>query len=242
MTGAVPSIDLVAFDADDTLWHNETYFRFTEERFCELLAPYAVADHLSERLLETERRNVALYGYGAKGFMLSLIETALDITDHRVPGETIAEILRLGREILAQPVEVLDGAHAAIDALHGRYRLAVITKGDLIHQESKAARSGLAEAFELIEVVSEKDEPTYARVFAKLGVAPERVCMVGNSVKSDVLPALALGARAVHVPYAVTWAMEHADAPEPDHPRFAHVATLHELPAVIDRWDPATPF
>jgi putative hydrolase of the HAD superfamily len=228
-------ISLLAFDADDTLWHNETYFRFTEDRFCELLAPYAEPDHLSERLLATERRNVELYGYGAKGFMLSLIETALEITEHRVPGETLAEILRLGKEILAQPVEVLDGAAETVAALVGEYRLAVITKGDLIHQESKAARSGLAEHFEVVEVVAEKDEATYARIFARLGVEPERVCMVGNSVKSDVLPALALGCRAVHVPYHLTWAMEVADAPV-DHDRFARIESLHHLPALLQTW------
>jgi putative hydrolase of the HAD superfamily len=181
-------ISLLAFDADDTLWHNETYFRFTEDRFCELLAPYAEPDHLSERLLATERRNVELYGYGAKGFMLSLIETALEITEHRVPGETLAEILRLGKEILAQPVEVLDGAAETVAAL-----------------------------------------------VARLGVEPERVCMVGNSVKSDVLPALALGCRAVHVPYHLTWAMEVADAPV-DHDRFARIESLHHLPALLQTW------
>jgi putative hydrolase of the HAD superfamily len=230
-------IEVVAFDADDTLWHNESYFRLTETRFCELLAPYAAPDHLSERLLATERLNLQLFGYGAKGFTLSLIETALEVTEHRVPGETIAEILRLGKEILAQPVEVLDGAAEAVEALHGRYRLAVITKGDLIHQESKAARSGLADRFELVEVVSEKDETTYERFFARLGVDPQAACMVGNSVKSDVLPVLALGGHAVHVPYHLTWVMELADAPELDHPRFAPIETLRDLPGVLNRWD-----
>ncbi len=227
---------VIAFDADDTLWHNETYFRFTETRFCELLEPYASHDHLSDRLLAIERRNLELFGYGAKGFTLSLIETALEVTEQRVPGATIAEILRLGKEILAQPVEMLDGAAEAIEALQTDYRLAVVTKGDLIHQESKAARSGLADQFELVEVVTEKDEATYGRFFAKLGVEPESACMVGNSVKSDVLPVLGLGGHAVHVPYHLTWAMEVADAPAPDHPRFARVDSLHELPAVVSRW------
>ncbi len=229
------TILLLAFDADDTLWHNENYFRFTEDRFCDLLAPYAEPDHLGERLLATERRNVDLYGYGAKGFMLSLIETALEITEHRGPGETLAEILRLGKEILAQPVEVLDGVVETIESLVGNHRMIVITKGDLIHQESKAARSGLAEHFELVEVVSEKDEATYRRVFERVGVAPESVCMIGNSVKSDVLPALALGAYAVHVPYEITWAMERAERPD-DHPRCAAITNLRELPAALSRW------
>lgn len=227
-------ISLLAFDADDTLWHNETYFRFTEDRFCELLAPYAEPDHLSERLLATERRNVELYGYGAKGFMLSLIETALEITEHRVPGATLAEILRLGKEILAQPVEVFDGVVETITALAPEHRMIVVTKGDLIHQESKAARSGLAELFERVEVVSEKDEPTYQRVFERAGVAPSEVCMVGNSVRSDVLPALALGGYAVHIPYALTWAMEHAEAPV-DHPRFVAIDSIRDLPAALAR-------
>lgn len=229
------TISLLAFDADDTLWHNETYFRFTEDRFCALLEPFADPDHLSDRLLATEQRNVHLYGYGAKGFMLSLIETALEVTEHRVSGETLAEILRLGKEILAQPVEVLDGAADVVDALAGTYRMIVVTKGDLIHQESKVARSGLAERFEHVEVVAEKDESTYARVFGRVGVDPAEVCMVGNSVKSDVIPALALGGYAVHVPYHITWAMEVADAP--NHPRFARIDHLAALPAVLSTWE-----
>jgi putative hydrolase of the HAD superfamily len=238
MDGATagPGIELIAFDADDTLWHNETYFRMSERRFCELLKPWAPADHLSERLLETEKRNLALFGYGAKGFTLSLIETALDVTDGRVPGAVIAEILQLGKDILAQPVEVLDGAAAAITALAPDFRMIVVTKGDLLHQETKAARSGLADHFELVEIVSEKDCATYARVLRKVGVDPARTCMVGNSVRSDVLPMLELGGFAVHVPYHVTWAMEVADGPEPDHPRFAHIDTLHALPGVLARW------
>jgi putative hydrolase of the HAD superfamily len=228
-------ISLLAFDADDTLWHNESYFRFTEDRFCELLAPFAESDHLSERLLATERRNVELYGYGAKGFMLSLIETALEITEHRVPGETLSEILQLGKEILARPVEVLDGAAETIAALGAHYRLVVVTKGDLIHQESKVARSGLADHFEHVEVVAEKDEATYARLYGRLGIDAALVCMIGNSVRSDVLPALALGSFAVHVPYHLTWAMEHAEAPSGE-PRFATIRSLRELPDLLDTW------
>jgi putative hydrolase of the HAD superfamily len=229
------AISLLAFDADDTLWHNETYFRFTEERFCELLAPYAEPGLLGDRLLAIEGRNMNLYGYGAKGFMLSLIETALEVTDHRVPGEAIAEILQLGKEILARPVEILDGAVDAITALAADYRLIVITKGDLIHQESKTARSGLAELFELVEVVAEKDEATYARIFTRVGIEPGAVCMIGNSVKSDVLPALALGCYSVHVPYQVTWAMERAEPPSAD-PKFARIDNLRALPEVLSRW------
>jgi putative hydrolase of the HAD superfamily len=235
VTCAIVPISLLAFDADDTLWHNENYFRFTETRFCELLEPFAEPDHLSDRLLATERRNVELYGYGAKGFMLSLIETALEVTDHRVPGETLFEILRLGKEILAQPVELLDGVVETVTALAGSHRLIVITKGDLIHQESKAARSGLAELFERVEVVAEKDDSTYRRIFDRCGVAANEICMVGNSVKSDVLPALALGCYAVHVPYTITWAMEVAERPV-NESRFAAIDTLRELPEVLTRW------
>ncbi len=228
-------ISLLAFDADDTLWHNESYFRFTEDRFCDMLAPFAESDHLSERLLATERKNVELYGYGAKGFMLSLIETALEVTEHRVPGETLFEILRLGKEILAQPVELLDGVVDTVTALGTSHRLIVITKGDLIHQESKAARSGLAELFERVEVVSEKDDSTYQRIFDRCGVPADEICMIGNSVKSDVLPALTLGCFAVHVPYDITWAMEVAERPAA-HPRFAAITTLRDLPDVLARW------
>ncbi len=226
---------MLAFDADDTLWHNENYFRFTEERFCQMLEPFAEPDHLSDRLLSTERRNVELYGYGAKGFMLSLIETALEVTEHRVPGETLYEILRLGKEILAQPVELLDGVVETVTALAESHRLIVITKGDLIHQESKAARSGLADLFERVEVVAEKDDATYRRVFARSDIATDQICMIGNSVKSDVLPALELGCYAVHVPYEITWAMEVADRPD-DHPRCASISNLRELPATLARW------
>jgi putative hydrolase of the HAD superfamily len=203
------SFDCIAFDADDTLWHNETYFATSEERFLALVAPFAPeGEDLSARLHRTEIRNLALFGYGAKGFTLSMIETAIEVTEGAIPAGAIQTLIDIGREILAHPVELLDGVAETIRALRGRTQLLVITKGDLLHQESKFASSGIADDFDGLEIVNEKDPETYRRVLARRGIAPERFCMVGNSLRSDVLPVVAIGAEAVHVPYHLTWAHE----------------------------------
>jgi putative hydrolase of the HAD superfamily len=222
-------------DADDTLWHNETLFRLTQDRFAALLAPYADAADLHARLAETEARNLRLYGYGVKGFTLSMIETAMAFAGDAA-GPAVREILAAGRELLAHPVEPLPGVEAALAELADRYRLVLITKGDLIDQERKLAASGLGERFVAVEIVSEKTAATYRRVFDRHGSGAARAAMVGNSLRSDVVPALEAGAFAAHIPYAVTWAHEMAEPPT-GHPRFAELGSIAEVPAWLDRID-----
>ena len=225
-------IDVIGVDADDTLWHNETLFSVTQERFAELLADHAEPGELGRRMLEVERRNLRLFGYGAKGFTLSMIETALEVTDGDLPGSHVQAILDLGKALLAHPVDLLDGVRGAIEALAGR-RLVLITKGDLFHQETKVAGSGLGELFERIEIVSEKDEATYRKVLANLGVEPEHFLMAGNALRSDVLPVVAIGGRAVHVPYEIDWAHEVVDDADLPAERWWRLPTLALLPDLL---------
>ncbi len=227
------NITTVGLDADDTLWHNETIFRLTHDRFVALLADHADRPTLEARLAETETRNLRLYGYGVKGFTLSMIETAMELTGGEAPASVVREILAAGREMLAHPVETLPGVDEALAALSESYRLVLVTKGDLLDQERKLAASGLGDLFAAVEIVSEKDRQTYDRVFARHGTGADEAVMAGNSMKSDVLPALAAGAWAVHIPYAVTWAHEIAEAPE-GHPRYGGLVSISELPAWID--------
>jgi putative hydrolase of the HAD superfamily len=222
-------ITTVGLDADDTLWHNESIFRLTQERFRALMADVAEPDLLDAHLAAVEGRNLALYGYGVKGFTLSLIETAMDLTGGEPPGRIIADILAAGREMLGHPVEPLPGVEHALAELSDAYRLVLITKGDLMHQEQKLAASGLGDLFAAVEIVSEKDARTYETVFARHGTGAAEAAMCGNSLRSDVLPALKAGAWAAHVPYPLTWAHEVADAPS-GHPRFAELASIGELP------------
>ena len=226
------TITTVGLDADDTLWHNETIFRLTHDRFVDLLADHADRAALESRLAETEARNLRLYGYGVKGFTLSMIETAMDLTGGEAPAAVVREILAAGRDMLGHPVEPLPGVDAALAALSERYRLVLITKGDLLDQERKLAASGLGDLFAAVEIVSEKDRRTYERVFARHGTGAAEAVMAGNSVRSDVLPALEAGAFAVHVPYHITWAHEVAEAPI-EHPRFGLLDSLAGLPAWI---------
>ena len=183
-------------------------------------------------LLETERRNLALFGYGVKGFTLSMIETALALTGHRIDGRRIEEIIGMGKELLAHPVELLDDVAETLGELSARHRLLLITKGDLFHQESKVAASGIGEVFEGIEIVAEKDPATYSRVLARLGAEPAAFCMVGNSIRSDIAPVLEIGGAGVHIPYHVTWALELAEIEEA-HPRMARVDGFGQVPAAI---------
>lgn len=222
-------ITTVGLDADDTLWHNESIFRLTQERFRALMADVAEPDVLDARLAAVERRNLALYGYGVKGFTLSLIETAMELTGGEPSGRIIADILAAGREMLGHPVEPLPGVETALAELSDAYRLVLITKGDLMHQEQKLAASGLGDLFVAVEIVSEKDARTYETVFARHGTGAAEAAMCGNSLRSDILPALKAGAWAAHVPYPLTWAHEMADAPS-GHPRFAELASIGDLP------------
>jgi putative hydrolase of the HAD superfamily len=187
------TLTTIGFDADDTLWQNEQFYRMTEEKFTALLGGHADAAHVSGRLLETEKRNLKLYGFGIKGFTLSMIETAIAVTEGRVPPKVIEEILRNGRELLSHPLEPLPHARETLEELSGHYRLVMITKGDLFDQERKLAQSGLGDFFAAVEIVSDKNAATYARVFARHGDGPTCAMMVGNSLKSDVLPAIEAG-------------------------------------------------
>ena len=226
------SITTVGLDADDTLWHNETLFRLTHRRFTDLLAPHCDEATLEARLAETEKRNLRLYGYGVKGFTLSMIETAMELTDGAVETSVIREILAAGREMLTEPVEPLPGVDHELAQLSERYRLVLITKGDLLHQEQKLAASGLGDLFAAVEIVSEKDADTYRRVFARHGTGPEQAVMAGNSVRSDVIPALDAGCWGALIPYPLVWAHEAASAPH-DHPRYVELASISDLPAWV---------
>lgn len=233
--GGAPVIEVIGLDGDDTLWHSEQLFVETQDQYRELLAPHLdiAPEVLDARLVEIERQNLGTFGYGVKAFTLSLIETAIDVTGGTIPGSAVQAILDLGKVLLDHPVQLLDGVVEAVDALTDRYRVMIVTKGDLLHQESKVARSGLADVMWAVEIVSEKDEGTYRRILERHRIDPAGFVMVGNSVRSDVLPPLQIGARAVHVPYHVTWALEHADA-EPDRHRFPVLDSMAELPACIE--------
>jgi putative hydrolase of the HAD superfamily len=222
----------IGFDADDTLWQNEQFFQLTEARFREILAPHADGAHVSERLLEAERRNLARYGFGIKGFVLSMIETTLDVTGDTAGPQTIRQILDAGREMMAHPVEPLPDAEATLAGLAGTYRLVLVTKGDLFDQERKLAASGLGDYFDAVEIVSDKNAATYQRVFDRHGDGPRRAMMVGNSLKSDVLPAIAAGSIGVYVPHSLTWVVEHAEPPVGEQ-RFRQVERLGEIPALL---------
>ncbi len=226
------SVTTIAFDADDTLWHNEQVFKLTEERFRAALADYAEADHLKERLLAAERRNLAFYGYGIKGFTLSMIETALEITEGRVPTSTISQILGYAREMMAHPVEILPGVRETLESLQDRYRTMLITKGDLFDQERKLAQSGLADLFHAVEIVSEKSAAVYDRLFRRHGDGPDRAMMVGNSLKSDIVPALEAGSWAVYVPHELIWELEVAEEPTLA-VRYRRLANLGALPSLL---------
>ncbi|SNT74441.1 HAD family hydrolase [Paracoccus seriniphilus] len=223
--------DAIGLDADDTLWENETFFRSTEAAFADMLADHAERDAVTERLVETEKRNLSRYGFGIKGFMLSMVQTAVELTEGRVDGHTIGRILEMGRDMLAHPVHLLEGVEDALAALENR-RLFLITKGDLMDQERKIAASGLAERFAAIEILADKTPGQYARVLKRHGVAPERFLMAGNSMKSDVLPPVELGGIGVFIPHDMTWSVEHA---EPErHPRLHELARITELPGLIE--------
>ncbi|GGH34905.1 putative hydrolase of the HAD superfamily [Cribrihabitans marinus] len=222
----------IGFDADDTLWHNERFFQLTQERFAGLLADHAGRDHLMERLLAAERRNLGHYGYGIKGFVLSMIETALEVTEARVPAPVIGELIAAGHEMLAHPIELLPHAREAVEAVTDTHRVVLITKGDLLDQERKLAQSGLGDLFDAVEIVSEKTPETYRAVFARHGNGADRSMMVGNSVRSDVVPALEAGGWGVHVPHELTWAVEAAEPPAAAE-RFHSLADLGGLPDLV---------
>jgi putative hydrolase of the HAD superfamily len=227
------SLEFVGFDADDTLWHNERAFRLTQARFAALLADHAPPETLMARLEAAERRNLGRYGFGVKGFVLSMIETAADVAGDRLPGRVVRDLIEAGHDMLAHPVELLPFASEAVQAVAAAgYRVALITKGDLLDQERKLAQSGLGDHFHAVEVLSDKTPAAYAAVFARHGTVPESALMAGNSLRSDVLPVMELGGWGVHVPHDLTWGYEHAEAPAA-HPRFRILPHLGELPGMI---------
>ena len=229
---ASPTLSAIGFDADDTLWQNVQFYRLTERRLTELLAEHAEPGDVSRRLLEAEKRNLEFYGFGIKGFTLSMIETAIEVTEGRAPAAVIQEILASGRELLRHPVETLPHVRETLEQLAGKYRIILITKGDLFDQERKLAQSGLGELFDAVEIVSDKNASTYQRVFSRHGDGPGRSMMVGNSLKSDVVPAIEAGSWGVYVPHDLTWSLEHVDEPA-DSARFRRLEHLGELMRLI---------
>lgn len=225
-------IDVVALDGDDTLWHSENQFVMTQDRFKALLADSADPDELDARLMAHERENLQLFGYGVKGFTLSMIETAIEVTDGAVDTATILAIIEGAKQMLQHPVDLLDGVEETVRTLVVDHKVMVITKGDLFHQESKLARSGLADLFWQIEIVAEKDESTYRRILDRYDIDPAGFVMVGNSVKSDILPVLAVGGQAVHIEYELLWEMEHAEA-DKNADGFWEVDSIRDLPELL---------
>ncbi len=226
-------IRVVAFDGDDTLWHNETIFSVTQERFRDLLATH-VSDpaHIDARLHEREMANLRLFGYGIKGFTLSMVETAIEVSGGRVSAAEIQALIDAGKSMLSHPVELLEWVADVLEELAGSYRLMLITKGDLFDQESKIARSGLAPWFSAIEILSEKDEAAYRRILERHAIDPAEFLMVGNSPRSDIAPVTAIGGQAVLIPYPLTWAHEANHADLGPHSELEQIA---DLPALIQK-------
>jgi len=227
---------VLGLDADDTLWENEARFAAAEGRFCDLTAPWADRERASVALLAADRVAVARYGYGVKGFVLSMIRTAVQLSDGAVSSSEITEIMALGDEILDAPIEVLPGVRDTLEKLAVDHNLLVVTKGDITDQMAKVDASGLADLFWQVEVVGEKDEATYRMVLARHGINPATFTMVGNSVVSDVLPVLALGGRAIHVPHHTTWELEVADPQALDGIEFPVLETITDVPALLADW------
>lgn len=234
MDGTAEMIDTVAFDADDTLWHNEHLFQDTQKNLEAIVQRHRPGEEIHDALFAVEMRNLQLFGYGIKGFTLSMVEAAIQLTGGHIKAEEIREIVQLGKTMMQAPVDLLDGVSECLDAVCGRYRVILITKGDIVDQTSKIERSGLADCFEQVEIVPRKDAAIYRTVFARHGIDPARCVMVGNSMPSDVLPMLELGGQAVHVPYKLLWAHE-AHGEDPKSERFHRLDRLSELPALLER-------
>jgi putative hydrolase of the HAD superfamily len=228
--------DLIAFDGDDTLWHNERSYRHARERFRRLLTSAGVDlddDEIEERINRTEIENIDYYGYGVSSFTLSLIETAIDLTGGRVAGSDLADLIQLAKEMLSEEIELFESAREAVASLSATHPLMLITKGDLLHQTSKLERSGLQPFFKHVEVVSHKTPRVYASILARYGIDPQRFLMIGNSLRSDVLPVIDIGGRAVYVPAALSWAHEHADVPEKARDRLIERPSLEGIAGLV---------
>lgn len=230
-------ISWVGFDGDDTLWRSEDYYRAAELAFEEIIGQYIdLTDARTlQHLLEVERRNLRIFGYGAKGMTLSMIESAVQLTGERISARDIHRVIEIGRSTLQHPVVLIDGIREAVDTIAARYEIVLITKGDLFHQESKIEQSGLADVFHRIEVVSEKDTRTYARVLRELDVPAAEFVMIGNSLRSDIEPVVALGGWGIYMPYHITWAHEAEHAIAEGEPRMLQVETADDLPDALSR-------
>ncbi len=231
----MPSFDLIGFDADDTLWHNESLYQETIERFIQMLSDYAPAGVVQERLDAIEARNLKYYGYGITGFTLSLIESAIDVSGGRIPSPDLLQLTQLSRQMIDAEVRLLERVEASLESLASRYSLLLITKGDLMHQHSKLERSGLSRFFDFVEVVSDKTTQIYAGVLERLAVKPDRFLMVGNSLRSDILPVLEMGGSAVYIPYELVWQhemIENADLPKE---RFFELENIGQLDDLLKR-------
>ena len=227
--------DIIAFDADDTLWQNESLYSATQARLVQLLAPYVDDVDIEARLFETESRNIPYFGYGIKSFTLSMIETAIALTEGRVANADIQQIITFAKEMIDTPTQLLDGVASVVAQVAATHTLMLITKGDLLDQQRKLERSGLADYFAHIEIVAEKTEKTYRTILAHYKVDAVRFLMVGNSLKSDVLPVVAIGGQAVHIPYTLTWEHERVDPADAQHARYFELAHISELPSLVKK-------
>ncbi|HNX55668.1 MAG TPA: HAD hydrolase-like protein [Prolixibacteraceae bacterium] len=207
------NIKVIGFDADDTLWINEPFFQNVEKKFCRIVKAYLSESDASKELFKTEMQNLEIYGYGAKGFILSMVETSVRISDGKISAEEINQIIDAGKTLLTMPIELLDGVEKVLQMLQGKYKLILATKGDLLDQERKLKESGLFGYFHHIEVMSDKRESNYQKLLDHLDIEPEQFLMVGNSVKSDILPVTNIGGKAIHIPYEITWQHENHHAP-----------------------------
>ncbi len=230
---SLQDIKAIAFDADDTLWINETYFSETEKKFCGLLEDYASHHTIAQELLKTEIDNLALYGYGVKGYTLSMIEVALQMTSGSIDLNIIQKIIGYGKDLLNMPVELIDGVEELLQQLNSRYRLVVATKGDLLDQEQKLKKSGLEKYFHHIEIMSDKKEQDYQKLIRHLDINPEEFMMIGNSLRSDILPVLNIGGHAIHVPFHTTWAHEHIDH-KIEHANFKSISKIGEVASLLE--------
>jgi putative hydrolase of the HAD superfamily len=221
-------IKVIGFDADDTLWVNEPFYQDVEKEFCRLLKPFMTETETSEELFKTEMQNLEIYGYGAKGFILAMVETALRTTEGKIASSEISRILDIGKTLLNMPIQLLNGAEDVLQKLHGSYKLIMATKGDLLDQERKLQKSGLIGYFHHIEIMSDKQEYNYKKLLAHLDIEPHEFLMVGNSVKSDILPVIHIGAKAVHIPFEVTWQHENHDA-SAENEAFITVSAISEI-------------
>ncbi|TCK69110.1 putative hydrolase of the HAD superfamily [Winogradskyella wandonensis] len=227
------NIKVIGFDADDTLWVNETYFRDAEQEFAQLLSQFETANKIDQELFKMEMKNLPIYGYGVKGFVLSMVEIALELSNYTVSSKTIEKILDIGKDMINKPVEILEDVEDTLKSLSKEYKLILATKGDLLDQERKLEKSGLIDYFHHIEVLSEKEATNYSKLLGHLDIKPSEFLMVGNSLKSDILPLVAIGAKAIHVPFHTTWQHERVSKKEADDADYVTVKSIGEIPKLL---------